>query len=117
MVTVDVPCVAPNHFPQSVTKTPLPLAPPLLGPLSRSVKKILGGALCAIADNESTHIRIANWVNFVMVDRLSENFLIVIKSFITTSVTEFMNCSFRICVMGLAPPPWLDSRSRFLRLT
>src|SRR5437899_212811 len=47
MVTEDVPCVAPNPFPQRVTHAPLLFCPPVLGPLSRSEKKMRGGALCA----------------------------------------------------------------------
>src|ERR1700761_5096442 len=35
MVTVEVPCVAPNPLPQIVTQTPLLLWPPVFGPLSR----------------------------------------------------------------------------------
>src|SRR5690242_9218820 len=46
MVTEEVPCVAPNPLPQRVTHVPLLFWPPVLGPLSRSEKKMRGGALC-----------------------------------------------------------------------
>src|SRR5215470_5704398 len=48
MVTEEVPCVAPKPLPQIVTQTPLLFWPPVLGPLSRSEKKIRG-ADCADA--------------------------------------------------------------------
>src|SRR5213075_630933 len=46
-VTVAAPCVAPKPLPQMVTQTPLLLWPPALGPLSKSEKKMRGGAACA----------------------------------------------------------------------
>src|SRR5260221_899569 len=47
MVTEEVPCVAPKPLPQMVTHAPLLFWPPVMGPLSRSEKKMRGGALCA----------------------------------------------------------------------
>jgi hypothetical protein len=42
MVTVEEPRSAPKPLPQIVTQTPRFFCPPLLGPLSRSEKKMRG---------------------------------------------------------------------------
>src|SRR5579859_1616717 len=44
MVTRERPRSAPKFLPQIVTQTPLLFLPPVLGPLSRSEKKMRGGA-------------------------------------------------------------------------
>src|SRR5690349_9317067 len=52
MVTVEPPRCAPKPLPQIVTQTPWFFCPPVLGPLSRSEKKMRGGSMVVRLDGD-----------------------------------------------------------------
>src|SRR5579859_7461346 len=62
MVTVEAPRSVPKPLPQIVTQTPWFFCPPVLGPLSRSEKKMLGGIVAACADEPDCACR-SGWTS------------------------------------------------------